>query len=108
MLLKLPIGTDFTVRLIGLVSQVPGTTVAAASVLMTLYDGSMAPVTGQSWPATLAPEATQPGNYTGLLSATLGLSFGAHYTLEVIADNGFQMRHTWRMNCRATWDDQQL
>jgi hypothetical protein len=99
--MELYIDNDNYLELDGLKNGATSAYVNDAAVVCTLKDSSGNPVTGQTWPLTLAYVAASNGKYRGRLKYDLALTEGKTYTAHITATGG-GLTANWQTKLLAT------
>lgn len=94
-------GNDMALELKGLMNEKQGTFINNATVQGTLVDDSGNPVSGQSWPVTLAYVTGSDGDYEATASHAMVLVAGHRYTMNLTADGGAGLYASWQVPCVA-------
>lgn len=82
-------------ELLGLTDAVTGTVINDAAVTVTICDNNDKPVSGVSWPATLAYVAASAGNYRLVIDSAAGLVADTKHVAHINVNAGTNRIGHW-------------
>lgn len=94
------ISNDNTIELHNVTNSVTGVADTGATVTVTLTDGSGTEVTGQTWPTTMAWDATD-SVYRASLNAEMSLRRGGTYIASISATGSAGELASWELQVKA-------